>query len=120
MDVTATLTLAMDKGDGKRSFTVLPLERDSVLVFPLNWTIVHPITPDSPIYNLTLKDLEKKNAEFLLSITAVDQDLSKTVYARSSYKAEDMVEGKFVNIIERDSSGTVVVDPARIGEIEES
>ena len=120
VDVTATLTLAMDKGDGKRSFTVLPLERDSVLVFPLNWTIVHPITPDSPIYNLTLKDLEKKNAEFLLSITAVDQDLSKTVYARSSYKAEDMVEGKFVNIIERDSSGTVVVDPARIGEIEES
>ncbi len=119
VDVTATLTLAMDSGDGKRSFQVLPLERDSVLVFPLNWTIVHPITPDSPIYNLKLKDLEKKNAEFLLSITAVDQDLSKTVYARSSYKAEDMVEGKFVNIIERDSSGTVVVDPARIGEIEE-
>ena len=118
VQVTAALTLSLDGANGKRTFHVLPLERDAVLVFPLNWTIVHPITPESPIFGMTARQLEEKNAEFLVSVTAVDQDLSKTVYARTSYKDGEIIEGKFANIIERDEQGTVMVDPRRVHEIE--
>ncbi len=119
MQVEAVLTLAMNDKSGKRSFQVLSLERSSVLVFPLNWTIVHPIDHESPLYGMSGKEIKDAHAEFLISITAVDQDLSKTVYSRSSYCNDEIVMGaKFSNIIERDELGTVTVDPGRIGEIE--
>jgi inward rectifier potassium channel len=119
IQVNAVLTLAINNKEGKRAFVVLPLERDSVLVFPLNWTIVHPIDQNSPLFGMTSEDLEKYNAEFLISITAVDQDLSKTVYARSSYVHNEVEVGaKFSAILEKTSDGTVTADPKRISDIE--
>ena len=119
IDANATVTLAMTEKDGKRSFHQLPLERNTVLVFPLNWTIVHPIMKGSPLYGVSAEDLAHAHAEFLIAITAIDQDLSKKVYARHSYLYDEVVVGaKFANIIERTSDGTVIVDPGRIHEIE--
>ncbi len=121
VEVRATLTLAMINKEGKRTFQQLPLERDMVLVFPLNWTIVHPIDKDSPLYGMTAEDLDKAHVEFLIGITAIDQDLSKTVYARTSYLYKEVMVGyKFVSIIERTADGTVVVDPKKISKIEKA
>jgi inward rectifier potassium channel len=121
VEMSATLTLAMTDPDGKRAFHQLPLERSTVLVFPLNWTIVHAITKESPLYGLTADDLARSQAEFLVGVTGNDQDLSKRVYARHSYLFNEVVFGaKFSNIIERSSNGTVVVDPKRIHEIEQA
>ncbi len=118
VEVNATVTVSMTVS-GQREFHQLSLEREKVLVFPLNWTIVHPITQSSPLYGKSVDDLKKTQAEFIISITAKDQELSKTVYARSSYTADEVESGvRFSNIIERDEQGTVVVDPKRIGEIE--
>jgi inward rectifier potassium channel len=116
--VAAVVTLSFIGKDGKRDFATLKLERDSVQTFPLNWTIVHPIEPDSPLYGMSMEDLYKANAEFVVNISATDQDLSKTVYARSSYKDGEIVKGRFVNIIETDEEGTVYIDPKRVSEIE--
>ena len=119
VDVGATLTLAMDDENGKRQFKILQLEREKVLVFPLNWTIVHPIDEDSPVFGLTAQDLEKRHAEFILAIKGIDQDLSKTIYSRMSYLYNEVKFGvKFKSIIEHDQAGTVVVDPKRISETE--
>ncbi|MDR3643049.1 MAG: K+ channel, inward rectifier [Candidatus Doudnabacteria bacterium] len=117
--VSAIVTMAMTDQTGRRSFHRLALERDEVFVFPLNWTIVHPIDESSPLRGLSAENLKNNMAEFLVYITAIDQDLSKTIYARSSYRADEVLVGyKFSNIIERDQKGTVVIDPARIGEVE--
>ncbi len=119
VNVEANVTVSMNGEDGKRHVHRLVLERDSVLVFPLNWTIVHPINKKSPIYGLTAKELADRETEFLISLTATDQDLSKVVFVRSSYTfSEVLYEVKFVNILETDANGTVVVDPARVSEIE--
>ena len=118
INVAAVMTMSIGGPDGKRQFYQLNLERDSVVTFPLNWTIVHPINEASPLYKRTIEDLYKQQAEFVVNITAVDPDLSKTVYSRRSYKDGEIVRGKFVNIIERDKDGTVTVDPARLSELE--
>lgn len=120
IDVKAVLTLALAGADGgRRRFHQLKLERDGILIFPLSWTIVHPITKESPLHGLTLDDLKKRNAEFIIALSAVDQDISRTVYVRHSYIPGEMLSGvRFANILENDPDGTIFVDPARIGEIE--
>jgi inward rectifier potassium channel len=119
INLTATITLSMADKDGKRTFQQLDLERDNILVFPLSWTIVHPITKESPLYGLNAEELAKRSPEFLIAISAVDQDLAKTVYARHSYIASEVESGaRFANILERMDDGTLIVDPRRIHEIE--
>ncbi len=119
IEVTATVTLTLLDKNGSRQFQQLSLERDKVLVFPLNWTIVHPIDNASPISGMTAQDLANAEAEFLIYITAVDKDLSKTVYARFSYLHDEIVEGaRFVPMIEQSANGTVLADPHRIHQIE--
>lgn len=59
------------------------------------------------------------DVEVLVFITAVDEQLSRTVYAKSSYKGVEILCGrKFVNIIERDERGRMFVDPDRLDEFE--
>ena len=118
VDVKASVTLSLAGHDGKRKFFILPLERDSVATFPLNWTIVHPINQQSPLYGLRIQDMRSQQIEVVVNITAVDQDLAKTIYTRSSYSDGEIVNGKFTYIIERDQEGRIFVDPKRVSEIE--
>lgn len=121
IQLRATLTLAMADEHGKRTFQQLELERDNILVFPLNWTIVHPITKDSPLYGLSAEEFANRSPEFIIGISAIDQDLSKTIYARHSYIAKEVEVGsRFANIFERMDDGTLVVDPRRIHETEKA
>ncbi len=119
VNVSVKLTLSMTESDGKRHTHLLHLERESVLVFPLSWTIVHPIDASSPLAGLKLADLAARQAEFLISLSATDEDLSKTIYVRSSYVFAEVREGlKFKSILEHTADGTIMVDPHRISETE--
>lgn len=121
IDVQAEVAVSLTGADGKRHFHELPLERNRVAFFPLSWTVVHPITPDSPLHGFTEVDMVRADVEVLVFITAVDEQLSRTVYAKSSYKGEEILCGyKFVNIIERDENGFMSVDPARLDEYEKT
>jgi inward rectifier potassium channel len=118
IDVQAEVAVSFIGRDGKRHFEELSLERDRVAFFPLSWTVVHPITPESPLFQLKSQDILKANVEVLVFITAVDEQLSRTVYAKSSYTASEILFGhKFVNIIERSEGGEMYVDPRRLDEI---
>jgi inward rectifier potassium channel len=119
IDVSAAVTLSMIDKTGTRIFRPLALERQTVLVFPLHWTVVHAITKESPLYGKSAADLARANAEFLITIAATDQDLAKRVNVRHSYLFDEVIVGaKFSNVIERTAGGNVVVDPKRIHEIE--
>ncbi|MEO6391161.1 MAG: ion channel [Pyrinomonadaceae bacterium] len=86
-------------GTNIRKYYQLDLERRSVAVFPLNWTVVHPITEDSPLYGLTHDDLKHDNAEFLLLFNGFDETFSQTVHTRSSYIADEIQWGaKFTSM----------------------
>ncbi len=91
----------VEEEDGRvfRRFDMLPLERESVSFFPLAWTVVHPIDEKSPLKNLTHKDLEKSDAEFLILLSATDETFAQPVHTRTSYKPNDVVwNAKFVSL----------------------
>jgi inward rectifier potassium channel len=111
--------LESSNGVTQRKFHELPLERNQVMFFPLNWTIVHPIDEKSPLYQLSDKDLMESDAEFLVLLKGVDDTFSQVVYDRRSYKYSEVLWGaKFTNILDEQDDGNTKVDLNRIDEVE--
>jgi inward rectifier potassium channel len=119
VDVEARVVLALfDRVDGHvtRRFSVLSLERNRVALFPLSWTIVHPIEEGSPLFGLTDVNLAEQGAEFLILLTASDETFMQTVHARSSYRYDEIVWGaRFSDIFGHDRAAQdLTVDISRI------
>lgn len=108
IEIRAQLLFArfVDKnGVRTRVFDVLELERPQVSFMPLAWTIVHPISENSPLFNLTEADLVRSEAEFLILLTGFDETFSQNVHARSSYKPREIEwNAKFSNLYVRDEN----------------
>jgi inward rectifier potassium channel len=92
IEAEAHITLALrDPETGVHSFHQLPLERTRINLFPSNWTIVHPVGPDSPLHGLDTAGLLAADAEFIVLVKAFDDTFAQHVFARSSYKADEIV-----------------------------
>lgn len=121
LELEVQVNLAMRRKDSElRNFYALELERDKVAFMPYMWTIVHPISENSPLFGLTAPQLEEKDAEFVIAIKAFDESSSQTVYSRCSYKTSEIEWGKkFVYVVTRENNG-IVIDVGRINEMEPS
>jgi inward rectifier potassium channel len=119
IEPAATLMLmTVDRSDGtaRREFALLKLERASIMMFPLTWTIVHPIDSDSPLFGKTAADLEALQAEFLILVKAWDETFSQTVHQRFSYRYSEIVwGGKFTPAFGVDEKGDLQVHVDKIG-----
>jgi len=107
-------------GNRTRQFTVLPLEFERVTFFTLSWTVVHPITPDSPLFGMSFDDLVQMDAEFLVLLSGTDETFAQTVHSQTSYKHDEIIWGaKFKPIfVEAPKTGTIGMDLSRIHELE--
>lgn len=105
-----------EHGKTVRRFDTLELERDKVSFFPLAWTIVHPITRDSPLYGITREEVEERDAEILVLLNATDETFAAVVHTRTSYKPEEVRVGyKFVNIYnEVEEGGHISIDVRKL------
>ena len=105
-DAEAKITLVImadDNGKTMNQFFNLDLELSSINALTLSWTIVHPITKDSPLYNLTEQDFKNIKGELIVFVKAFDDMFSNTVIARTSYTFKEIVYGaKFVPMFHRD------------------
>jgi inward rectifier potassium channel len=91
IEVEATVSLSFqDLASNTRRFMLLPLERSKIHLFPSSWTVVHPIDETSPLLGMTEADLRRAKAEFIVLIKAFDDTFSQTIYARTSYTAEEV------------------------------
>jgi len=96
----------MAGGTSMRRFYDLALLRERTLLFSLSWTVVHPITAESPLYGLSLADLEKMRAEVVVSLMGLDDSFAQTVHARHVYDVEDLRwNARFVDIISDPADG---------------
>lgn len=82
---------------GMRRYMNLELERNRITGLPLSWTVVHPITEQSPLFELSETELIQLQGEFVFTFKAFDDTYSQVVYTRHSYHAEELVWGaKFI------------------------
>lgn len=92
IELRAKVSLSWNKVDGipGRAFHELGLERDAVTLFPLSWTIVHPIEPGSPLWGVTEDEMQRRDAELFVVIEAIDETFAQQVHARTSYKPHEI------------------------------
>lgn len=113
LDAEVKLTMGMRvmrNGEEKNEFYTLNVEFSKINALPLNWTIVHPINENSPIYGMSLEELKAARAEVLVYIKAFDEGFANTVVARTSYAASEIIEGaKFKPMYEPSSSGDATI-----------
>lgn len=115
VEVEATIVLMGHKeenGITKQIYFPLKLERDMIRLFPLNWTVVHPIDENSPMYGMTAEDLEAMGGEFLILIKGYDETFCQTVHSRISYTHDEIEWGqRFVmNWHKDENDGALVVE----------
>jgi inward rectifier potassium channel len=112
-DAEAKLTLGMimeENGKIVNKFFNLDLEFAKVNALTLSWTIVHPITEESPLYNFTKEDFENTKGEILVFIKAFDDMFSNTVVARSSFTFKEVIYGvKFIPMYHRNDEGNETI-----------
>ena len=108
-DAHVNVSLAMDDPKTRyRIFTDLKLERDTTPIFALSWTIAHDIDDASPLKGLNRDELCRRNAEIVVTFSGTDTTLSQSVYAKSSYVTEEILENHdFVDVLERKKDGSM-------------
>lgn len=95
-DAEAKMTLAMVVDvDGKpeSKFFFLDMEMKKINALSLSWTLVHPITEDSPLYGFTEADFKNTEGEIIVYVKAFDDLFSTTVAAGTSYIFDEIVYG---------------------------
>jgi inward rectifier potassium channel len=110
------MTVNRRNGGERREFNVLKLEREKVMLFPLTWTVVHPIDSESPLFGKTQTELEELQAEFMVLVKAWDETFGQTVHQRFSYRYSEIVWGaKFVPAFGVDGKGDLEVRVDQVG-----
>ncbi len=93
-DAEAKLTMGLhieENGKMVNKFYTLELEMQKISALTLSWTLVHPITEESPLYGLIEADYKSLNGEILVFLKVFDDMYSTTVVKRASYTFEEVV-----------------------------
>ena len=109
----------MIDGKNTRRFFPLELERKSVSMLTMNWTIVHPLDDNSPLIDMTAEELEKTEAGFAVLLKAFDETFSQTVHSRTIYQFNEIIWGaKFKPVFNRQDDGRIILDLSKINDHE--
>ena len=73
--------------DGKleTKFYTLETQLDKINTLALNWTVVHKIDENSPLFELTEEHFKKMDIEIFAHVRAFDEVFANTVVQRTSY-----------------------------------
>lgn len=102
----------LDSGDGKTGFNKeyfdVKLETDEVNFFPLTWTLVHKVTPESPFFGLALEEMKRRHVEMIILIETFDETFSQTILQKHSYGCTQWLENvRFERNFEANEKGEV-------------
>lgn len=100
VEVSATCFVSFEEGP-QRKFAPLKLQISKISMLVLNWTVVHPITEESPFWGLSQEEIVSKKPEIVVMISGFEETFGQTVYYRTSYDWNQWIfGGKFNPITE--------------------
>ncbi len=113
--------LATDNGQSDYQFYQLALERSRIDMFNMNWTVVHPINEDSPLYNLTQQDFADADFELMVQVTGFDPVYSNQVMQMTSYTMDELVWGARFSLMYHQSKegATTILELDKLNHYEE-
>lgn len=122
-DAEARVTLGLsieENGKMVNKFYQLPLELDKVNALTLSWTLVHPITEKSPLYNFTAQDYGSIDGEILVFIKVFDDIYSTHLVKRTSYIFKEVVYGAKFNIMynQNEDDSVTILDLQKLNSFE--
>jgi inward rectifier potassium channel len=125
LEATAQIYLIIDEvtaeGEFIRRIHELKLLRQRTPSLILTWTIMHSIDPDSPLYGLTMSDLEQRHANISVLISGVDETVAYTITARHVYATEEILfDRRFEDIIYNSDNGDRYFDYSRFHQVQPS
>jgi inward rectifier potassium channel len=93
-------------------FLSLTPEIGKISSMALNWTIVHFIDEDSPLYGMCKEDFEINQTEIMVFVKAFDEHFSNVVQQRTSYWYDEIIHGaKFSQMFRQsDDQKTTVLE----------
>lgn len=119
VDLNAKVLVSwVDEEKGIRQYRRIGLERDSVDFFPTTWTIVHPVTEESLLWEKKSEDLGKMHIEIMVLIRGFDQTFSQTVYSQYSYVGDEILWGARFRSIYENATEQITVDLKKISDYE--
>ena len=116
--VSITLFEEID-GRRERNFHPLVLERNSVDLFTLHWTVVHPIDAGSPLRGMTPDALRAAQAEMLILVSAHEETFATRTTTRASYWWDEIRwDAKFASIFASAPDGVIAIDVERLDRLD--
>jgi inward rectifier potassium channel len=112
-DAEATIIMGIpveENGIMVNKFYSLALEMDKISTLTLSWTLVHPITEDSPLYQMKEHDFQSIKGEIIVYIKAFDDMYSTTVVKRTSYTFGEVCYGaRFIPMFSKNEENTQTI-----------
>lgn len=101
-----------------RRFHRLALVVPESPLFVLSFTATHIIDEQSPLYGLSLSQMQAADCNFTLTLIGLDALVSQTVHARRNYDATAIVENaRFADTLFRQEDGSFVLDYHKFDEV---
>lgn len=122
VEIKVNIALRVEEnGNSTYKFYDLSLERYKVDNLPMNWTVVHAIDENSPLFGYTQDDVAAADVELYVLITAFDEVFSSPVLRRTSYTYREMrFDAKFVPMYrESDDGMTTILEMHKLNDIKE-
>jgi inward rectifier potassium channel len=96
----------------------LPLVRRKAPALARSWTILHRIDESSPLFRQTPESLAQADAEFMVTVTGVDDTSLQPVHARWVYDHSNIQWGaRLADILSESPEGDLLVDLGRFHEL---
>jgi inward rectifier potassium channel len=108
-----------EKGELVRRAHDLPLSRGGSALFTHAWTAIHPINRESPLRGCDETAFQVAEAEVIVSLSGYDEGLTRVMYARHVYPAEQVLWNfRFREIVKALPDGRRRIDYRRFHEAE--
>ncbi len=117
LDIVRTVKTA--EGTTLYRSTELKLVRHRATTLSRTWSVMHVITPDSPLFGMTPEQAIADELEASLSVFGVDEITHQTVHARERYQTHEILFGaKPVDLLTDLPGGKLQLDIRRFDEME--
>jgi inward rectifier potassium channel len=96
----------------------LVLSRSRAPALTRSFTVMHPITPESPLFGQTPEALRTAEVELHVSVLGLDDTSYQPVHAQSVYTDSSILWGaRLADVLSEDASGNVVLDLRKFHEV---